>query len=539
MKRIFQFLPLLIVVGCFQFLAAAQASRAARIALPPMGWSSWNSFSNTINSAITVAQANALHSSGLQKAGYVYVNIDEGWWVGERDSAGNIVVDPKAWPAIEPGERAGDMSNIVRYIHSLGLKAGIYTDAGKDGCSMYPDIGPAYFHTGSEGHYEQDFLQFARWGFDYVKVDWCGGAKENLDPDFQYGEIARAIARAEKITGRKLYFSICEWGKDSPFTWAPGVGGADQAIWRTGGDIVAPVVAAGPHTERKVSLENMLRNFDRNYHPEAQHTGYYNDADMMVVGMPSLNAAQNRLHLALWAMAGAPLLIGADVTALDAATLADLTNPELIAIDQNPLGLEAVKVAENGPGLEVWSKFLSADGERAVLLLNRTYFPAPMSVRWKDLGLTGSEATVREVWTEKTSAGIKDKYEATVPPQDAVLLLVNGTEGLFAHYTPDATDKDSDGSETRFSGIAASAATFVPVRIEYRNPTVETRIAALRVNEQASTRIALPPTGANGSSVWIQVRLDRHENSNRIRFTEPANVRIESIEVNQATGAGM
>jgi hypothetical protein len=320
-----------ILLTALGWAAAAQAQTA----LPPMGWSSWNSFSNTVSSDVAMAQAKAMAAAELKKAGYQYVNIDEGWWLGERDAEGNIVVDPKAWPAIAPGERAGDMSNIVRYIHALGLKAGIYTDAGKDGCSMYPDLGPAYFHVGSEGHYEQDFLQFARWGFDYVKVDWCGGDKENLDPQVQYGEIARAIARAEQITGKRLYYSICNWGKQSPWSWAPGVGGAPQAIWRTSGDIVDPVVAGNVHANRKVSFEKMLANFDQGIHPEAQHTGYYNDPDMMVLGMPGLNAEQNRLHMALWAISGAPLLIGADLTKLDAETLAALTNSDAIRVDQD------------------------------------------------------------------------------------------------------------------------------------------------------------------------------------------------------------
>ena len=154
-------------------------------------------------------------STGIAKAGYQYVNIDEGWWLGERDAEGNSWLIPSlagsgSW------RHAGDMGNIVRFIHGLGLKAGIYTDAGKDGCSLYPDLGPVYQHVGSEGHYEQDFLQFANWGFDYVKVDWCGGDKEKLDPAVQYGEIARAIAKAEAATGRRLYFSLCEWGNNVP-----------------------------------------------------------------------------------------------------------------------------------------------------------------------------------------------------------------------------------------------------------------------------------------------------------------------------------
>ena len=198
-----------IAVGVLLFALGLSASgqsgqRAIPVPVPPMGWSSWNSFSNTVNAQIVMEQAKAMAANGMQKAGYQYINIDEGWWLGKRDAGGNIVVAPEAWPAIAAGEAAGDMANIVRFIHGLGLKAGIYTDAGRDGCSMYPDLGPKVFGAGSEGHYEQDFLQFAKWGFDYVKVDWCGGDKENLDPAVQYAEIARAIAKAEKATGRRL-----------------------------------------------------------------------------------------------------------------------------------------------------------------------------------------------------------------------------------------------------------------------------------------------------------------------------------------------
>jgi hypothetical protein len=532
LRAIKMFAVTLVVFARLSASSVAQTGAPlAAIPLPPMGWSSWNSFSNTVNSANTIGQANALHNSGLQKAGYVYVNIDEGWWLGDRDEAGNIVVDPKAWPAIKTGERDGDITNIVRYIHSLGLKAGIYTDAGKDGCSIYPDIGPAYFHAGSEGHYEQDFLQFAKWGFDYVKVDWCGGDRENLDPNKQYSEIARAIARAERMTGHRLYYSICEWGKQSPFTWGAGVGEAEQAIWRTGDDIVAPVVAGGPHTERKVSLENIFKNFDKNYHPEAQHTGYYNDPDMMVLGMPGLNAAQNRLHMALWAMAGAPLLIGADVTKLDAVTLADFTNHDIISIDQDPAGLQGVKVKENGPGLEIWSKFLSNSGARAVLLFNRTYFPAPMSVAWADLGLSGDVASVHEIWAAKDIGAMKGQFNATVPPQDAVLLLVRGTEGEFTHYQPARDEKIFSASQTLFAQVSAVSSPWAQLRINYRNQSPETRIVDLFVNGQAGTRVALPPCGEKSASVFVQVQLDRGGKNNELNFSVGPGVKIESLDV--------
>ena len=194
-------------------LKSANAQKRIGVPPPPMGWSSWNSFSNTVDARIIMEQARAMVANGMARAGYQYVNIDEGWWLGERDVEGNIVVDAKSWPALAAGERAGDMANIVRYIHGLGLKAGIYTDAGMDGCSLYPDLGAIYQHVGSEGHYQQDFLQFAKWGFDYVKVDWCGGDKEKLDPAVQYAEVARAIGKAETVTGRRLYLLNLRMGK--------------------------------------------------------------------------------------------------------------------------------------------------------------------------------------------------------------------------------------------------------------------------------------------------------------------------------------
>lgn len=526
----------------FPFLCMAQLSAQltgaplAKTPLPPLAWSSWNSFSNLIDSEITMQQARAMAANGFKKAGYEYVNIDEGWWLGDRDAEGHFIVDPKRWPAIAQGDKPGDLSNIVRYIHSLGLKAGIYTDAGKDGCSMYPDIGPAYAHVGSEGHYEQDFLQFAQWGFDYVKVDWCGGDKENLSAAVQYAEIARGIALAEQQTGKRLYYSICNWGKQSPWTWGPGVGGSTQDIWRVSDDIVAPVVAAGPNAGRKVAFDKMLRNFDQGVHPEAQHTGYYNDPDMMVLGMPGLNAEQNRLHMALWAISGAPLIIGADLTKLDADTTAMLNNADAIHIDQDPIGLQAVKVKEISSGLEVWSKFLDEPGSRAVLLLNRTYFPAPMAVEWAELGLKGASASVRDVWANKDAGQVKGHYQATVPAQGGVLLMVRGNEESFAHYTP-AAAKDGGqpalGEQTVFGRVVRVPAPFAQVRITYSNSSPVTKVVDLFVNAETGTRVAFPPTGSGMASVWIQAKLDRPGSANYLNFEAPskAGLTIQSIDV--------
>ena len=527
------FLMLALAMACAGVLSgrdlAAQAGPPLMpVTRPPMGWSSWNSFSNTVDAQIIMDQARAMVSSGMQKAGYEYVNIDEGWWLGTRDSQGNIVVDTKAWPAIAPGEHSGDMSNIVRFIHGLGLKAGIYTDAGESGCSMFPDLGPKYFHSGSEGHYEQDFLLFAKWGFDFVKVDWCGGNQENLDPAVQYAEIGRAILRAEAITGHHLFYSICDWGKNSPWSWAPGIGGVPAAIWRTSGDIVAPVVAKHEHADRKASFAGMLSNFDQGIHPEAQHTGYYNDPDMMVLGMPGLTDAQNRVHMSLWAISGAPLLVGADLAKLSPAVLALLTQSSVIAVDQDPAALQAVKIAEPATGLQVWSKPLAEPGGRAVLLLNRTSSAQSIAVRWTDLHLQSSAPRITDAWSGEQLKGTDAAYEATVPAGDAKMLLVAGTEGPMRHYKPLSVQGSMAGAQlgavlrehpVRFENVEGRGE-MMRIQIIYTNPDQVVRYAKLRVNGQIATIIAFPPSGQNGSGMlWIQARLDRKGAENLLDFS--------------------
>jgi hypothetical protein len=281
----------------------------------------------------------------------------------------------------------------------------------------------------------------------------------------------------------------------------------------------------------------MLANFDQGIHPEAEHTGFYNDPDMMVLGMPGLNAAQNRLHMSLWAVSGAPLLVGADLTRLDAESLATLTNADAIRIDQDGLGLQAIKVAGLGPGLEVWSKFLTTPGERAVLLLNRTYFPAPMSAKWSDLGLAGDAATVRDVWTANDLNSVKNSYDKTVPAQDGALLIVKGTEGGFRHYEPAAKQTRDElaipDAETRFTGVSALEGDWAQVRITYTNSGAEPRLVELRVNGQVATRVAFPPTGADKGSVWVQARLDQPGTGNLLNFAMGAaeGVKIDSIDV--------
>ncbi|MFG1676052.1 glycoside hydrolase family 27 protein [Micromonospora sp. NPDC049282] len=378
------------------------------VSRPPMGWASWNTFAAKINYNVIKAQVDSLVSSGLKDAGYEYVNIDEGWWQGTRDAAGNITVDTAEWP--------GGMKAIADYIHSKGLKAGIYTDAGRDGCGYYYPTGrPAAPGSGSEGHYDQDFLAFSRWGFDFVKVDWCGGSAEGLNPRTTYQAISDAITRATAQTGRPMVLSVCNWGVQNPWDWAPGM----STMWRTSGDII--------YYGQQPSMDRVLANFDSAQHPAAQSVGHYNDPDMLIAGMPGFSAAQNRTHLSLWAISGAPLLAGNNLTTMSAETRAILGNPEVVAIDQDPLSRQGVKVAEDTAGLQVYSKVLSAAGRRAVLLLNRTGSAATVTARFADLGL-GAGATVRNVWTATDLGARTTSYSASVPAREAVLLIVSGTE---------------------------------------------------------------------------------------------------------------
>jgi hypothetical protein len=343
-------------------------------------------------------------SSGLKAAGYQFVNIDEGWWQGTRDGSGNITIDQSEWP--------GGMQAIADYIHGLGLKAGIYTDAGRDGCGYYYPTGrPAAPGSGAEGHYEQDFLQFSKWGFDFVKVDWCGGSAEGLDAKTAYQGISDAIKKATAQTGRPMVFSVCNWGAQNPWSWAPAL----STMWRTSQDII--YYGSAPDMSR------VLTNFDSAQHATAQSPGHYNDPDMLVVGMPGFSAAQNRSHMGLWAISGAPLLAGNKLDSMTSDTKSVLTNAEVIAIDQDALGRQGVRVTDDA-GRQVYSKVLTGNGRRAVLLLNRTASAAMITVRFADVGL-GATASVRNVWTATELGSQSTSYAASVPANDSILLLVS------------------------------------------------------------------------------------------------------------------
>ncbi|MGW0845524.1 ricin-type beta-trefoil lectin domain protein [Streptomyces sp. NPDC002787] len=472
--------------------AAPVAVTDRQIAVPeaPMGWASWNAFAAKVDYNVIKQQVDAFVAAGLPEAGYEYINIDEGWWQGTRDSAGNITIDEAEWP--------GGMKAIADYIHSKGLKAGIYTDAGKDGCGYYFPTGrPAAPGSGSEGHYERDMLQFSQWGFDFVKVDWCGGDAEGLDPKTTYQAISDAVAKATATTGRPLALSLCNWGYSNPWNWAPGMG----PMWRTNTDIFFH--GGTP------SYANVLTAFDRNIHPTAQHTGYVNDPDMMVVGMNGLTAAQSRSHMNLWAISGAPLLAGLDLTTLTPETTSILTNPEVIAIDQDPRGLQGVKVAEDTRGLQVYGKVLSGTGNRAVVLLNRTSTTQNMTVRWSDLGLTNATATVRDLWTRTNVATTGTSHTTSVPANSSVILTVKGgTEQSASTYNGTAS----------FSGVVAGSTGLKTVDVSYTNNTSTARTATLSVNGQTPTKVSFPPTGSSPGNISVAMSL-KQGSANTVSFS--------------------
>ncbi|MER6573115.1 ricin-type beta-trefoil lectin domain protein [Streptomyces sp. NPDC001093] len=488
----------------------ARAATLRQVAVPaaPMGWASWNSFAAKIDHDVIRRQTDAFVAAGLPGAGYQYVNIDEGWWQGTRDGDGNITVDTGAWP--------GGMSAIADYIHSKGLKAGIYTDAGKNGCGYYYPTGrPAAPNTGSEGHYDQDMLQFSKWGFDFVKVDWCGGDAEGLDAATTYKAISSAVARAAQATGRPLTLSVCDWGRQNPWNWAPGL----APMWRTSTDIV--------YSGNSPSQANMLSNFDQALHPAAQHTGYYNDPDMLMVGMPGFTAAQNRTHMALWAVSGAPLLAGNDLTAMSGETAAILKNPEVVAVDQDPRGLQGVKVAEDTTGLRVYGKVLSGTGNRAVVLLNRTSAAQDITVRWSDLGLTGATAAVRDLWARKDVGSYATSYTTSVPAGGSVLLKVSGSEAASSGYSATSTGT--------YTGVSAASTGLGVVDIAYTNTAATPVTATLRVDGQTPTTVSFPPTGSTQGTVSVQVHLTKGA-ANSLTFTGgPA---LGGITVHPIPGTG-
>ena len=375
------------------FLAYSAQASEGLARTPPMGWSSWNTFGCRIDERLIRETADALVASGLAKAGYRYLNLDDCWQAARRDAAGNLEPDSRRFP--------GGMKALSDYVHAKGLKFGLYTSVGARTCEGFP---------GSLGHEEQDARQFARWGADFVKDDFCGGpfsSRWTFWPWWDYEPHYRAMSRALRSTGRPIVFSLCTWGFGDVWTWGPGI----AELWRTYWDIK-------PRWWWIMRVLDAQRGLEKYAGP-----GHWNDPDMLEVGVAPLTDAQSRAHLSLWAILAAPLIAGNDVRAMPPRVRDILANPEVIAVDQDAAGVQGRLVTSAREPLQVWAKTLAGKGRVAVVLLNPTGQPGEITVSWDAVGLAPGGARVRDLWERRDLGEFPGRFAAAVPAHGAVMII--------------------------------------------------------------------------------------------------------------------
>jgi alpha-galactosidase len=352
---------------------------------PPMGWNSWNKFAGRVDDAAVRAMADAMASNGMREAGYVYVNIDDTWEAG-RDAEGNITTNKK-FP---------DMKALADYVHSKGLKLGIYSSPGPNTCAGY---------EGSYGHEQRDANSYAAWGIDYLKYDWCGA--RNLYTDEEMQSVYQIMGDALLATGRPIVYSLCQYGRQDVWKWGADVGGN---LWRTTGDI-------------RDAWDSMTRiGFSQAPLAPYAQPGHWNDPDMLEIGNGAMSDAEYRTHMSLWAMLAAPLLAGNDLRTMTPAVRDILLNRDVIAVDQDPDGKQGSRAWVSGDQ-EIWTRSL-AGGASAVAAFNRGAAPATVAVRWADLKIDPRNATVRDLWAHTNVDVRGPEYVVTVPSHGVVMLRV-------------------------------------------------------------------------------------------------------------------
>jgi alpha-galactosidase len=380
-------------------LPPTAASTPSQVALtPPMGWNSWNYFAERVTDKDIRDSADQIVATGMKDAGYIYVNIDD-TWEGERDSSGVLHTNSK-FP---------DMKALADYVHSKGLKIGIYSSPGPKTCGGY---------EASLGHEQQDADLYASWGIDYLKYDLCSfipAVMEKQAPHDRAAQMRLMIAaydkmsKALKATGRPIVLSLCQYGWDSVWEWAPALGGN---LWRTTGDIE-------PNWDRIYDLLEQQSGLASYAGP-----GHWNDPDMLEVGNGKLSLAENRSHFSMWAMLASPLLAGNDLPHMKPEIKSILTNPGVIAINQDPLGHQARRVYSQGE-VEVWSRELK-DGAIAIAILNAgsdLYSTHPFHLSLAKLGLHGPQ-TAKDLWTGK-SIQLKENEPLELPSHDILLVKID------------------------------------------------------------------------------------------------------------------
>jgi alpha-galactosidase len=376
---------------------------------PPMGWNSWNKFACNVDENMIRQMADAMISSGMKDAGYTYINIDD-CWHGDRDSLGFIHPDPKRFPS--------GMKALADYVHSKGLKLGIYSDAGSQTCGGRP---------GSRGYEFQDALTYAQWGIDYLKYDWCN--TEGLKAEGAYKTITAAMRKA----GRPVVLSICEWGTDKPWEWGRTVG----HLWRTTGDIFNCFDCIEDHGTWKswgvMQILDMQKDLRKYAGP-----GHWNDPDMLEIGNGKLTLGEDRAHFSMWAMLAAPLIAGNDLRTMTKETIEVLTNKEVIAVNQDSLGIQGFKYAVKD-SVETWFKPLQ-NGDWALCFLNRSKQPQKVEFNWKEqevhdtifhkqLDAINTVYKVRDLWTKKDIGTTKKDIKATIPSHEVLMLRLSPSSG--------------------------------------------------------------------------------------------------------------
>jgi alpha-galactosidase len=352
---------------------------------PPMGWNSWNHFRGQIDDAGVRGIADAIVSSGMKAAGYEFVNIDDTWQMG-RDSSGNITAN----------KRFPDMKALADYVHSKGLKLGIYSSPGPRTCANY---------EGSYGHEIQDAKQYAAWGIDYLKYDWCSASAIYKPEDMH--AVYQKMGDALLASGRAIVFSLCQYGEANVQEWGPKV---DGNLWRTTGDI----------SDNWRSMSTI--GFGQNDLAKWAAPGHWNDPDMLEIGNGGMTAIEYRTHMSLWSILAAPLLAGNDIRTMNDETKEILMNKDVIAIDQDKAGHQGHRASQSGD-TETWVKEL-ADGGLAVALFNKGDSEASMKAVWNDFGIKKAKK-VRDLWSHQDLAGAAEGFTTQVPSHGVVMLRVS------------------------------------------------------------------------------------------------------------------
>jgi len=395
----------LIVISCFSVLCQAlEAQKFAGLALtPPMGWNSWNTFACHVDEALLRQVADAMVSSGMKDAGYQYVVLDDCWEALERDNAGNLVADPQKFPS--------GMKALGDYIHSKGLKFGIHNCAGTKTCAGYP---------GGRGHEYQDALLYASWGVDFLKYDWCSHGTANSE------ETYKTMRDAIHAAGRPMVYSICEWGDTKPWEWAKDVG----HLWRITGDITDCFECEINHGSWSswgiINTIEMRKGIRQYAGPD-----HWNDPDMMEIGR-GMTLNEDRAHFSLWAMVAAPLMAGNDLRNIKKEIHEILTNKDVIAVDQDSLGIQALKYSDHENGVEVWIKPLNNE-DWAICFFNKSDQKHTIDFDWseknisddfskKTLNTKDGNYSIKDLWTKKNLGTTKKNLTAEIPSHDVLMV---------------------------------------------------------------------------------------------------------------------